>query len=226
MVHTHVTPNKGTAAVTTLWYLEFGLCKGGAPKRTTPGPPSPGSPQWRRIGGCWRICGLWLSSALFLFLCVSPPCILLFSTSFYLSTSHLLLNKIHMICFCIWSHFLLNFGQGHLSLIRWIMTVFVCTDVWSCMYTHIHPLAHYTPTGRKKHISTSLNLRKKLWWAGELFEAGKSLPCGREQDKKPRMQEISFVFSQQFPELWTGPHFRQYVCFWWLLNQNTATRDR
>lgn len=43
----------------------------------------------------------------------------------------------------------------------------------------------YTPTHRKKkHISTSLNL--KLWWAGELFVAGESLPCGQEQGKKPK----------------------------------------
>lgn len=98
--------------------------------------------------------------------------------------------------------------------------------VYTSIFIHSYM---YTPTHRKKHISMILNLRKRLWWAGELFVASESLPSGRERDKKmisSRTWQIFTFFSQQLPELVTGSHTRNQVRLRYLLNQNAAIRDR
>lgn len=72
-------------------------------------------------------------------------------------------------------------GQGHLSLIRWIMTVFYVQmhGVVTLCTSMFHPLVHCTPTHRKKEVYFyKFESKEKLWWAGE------SLPCVWEQDKK------------------------------------------
>lgn len=68
----------------------------------------------------------------------------------------------------------------------------LCIDAWSCdfMYIHVHPLVLYIATHRKKHISTSLNLRKSFDGLVRAF------PMVGSRVRNPRMQEISIVFSQ------------------------------